>query len=280
MGSLTNYAEDAWMGHLCASSYSPASTVYMALCTADPGEAATGASCNEVANANGYARTAISFGTAATRKITQDADCTFPEATGAWGTVTHWCIIDTNTYGSGNVLAYGAFSSSFAPVSGNTPKIASGEVYIEITASSGEGFTTQFCHWMLELMFDNQAYSQPATYIALLDQQGADADTTLTTAGKEISGTDYARVLCNKAGGSTPRWNSVSGGATDNENDLTFPTVGSGGWDTVVGMAIVDSGTLDSGNVLAYDNDQVVDQTPGEGDTVKFSAGDLDISLS
>jgi hypothetical protein len=44
-------------------------------------------------------------------------------------------------------------------------------------------------------------------------------------------------------------------------------------------MAIVDGGTLDAGNVLAYDNDNVVDQTPAAGDTVSFAAGALDISL-
>jgi hypothetical protein len=45
-------------------------------------------------------------------------------------------------------------------------------------------------------------------------------------------------------------------------------------------MALVDGGTLDAGNTLAYDNDQVVDQTPASGDTVAFAAGALDASLS
>jgi hypothetical protein len=45
-------------------------------------------------------------------------------------------------------------------------------------------------------------------------------------------------------------------------------------------MAIVDGGTLNAGNVLAYDNDQIVDQTPLAGDTVTFAIGALDVSLS
>lgn len=280
MGSLSDYGENQFLVHLCGAGHTPASTMYLALCTADPTDSGTGASMNEVADANAYARTAITFGAAASRKVTQSAVVTFPEATGAWGTVTHWSIVDSATHGAGNMLAHGAFASSFAPVAGNTPSVASGQVYVEVSASSGEGFTTQFVHWMLDLMFRNQAYSQPATYAALLDSQGADADTTLTTAGKEVSGTAYARVLINKAGGGSPAWNSVSGGATDNANDVTFPTVGSGGWDTVVGMALVDAATLDTGNVLAYDNDQVVDQTPAENDTVEFAAGDLDVSMT
>jgi hypothetical protein len=45
-------------------------------------------------------------------------------------------------------------------------------------------------------------------------------------------------------------------------------------------MALVDSGTLNAGNVLAYDNDQVVDQSAAAGDTVTFVAGALDVSMS
>lgn len=280
MGSLANYGEDVWMGHLFGTSYTPVATLYLALATGDPGEAATGAAMSECANANNYTRKAIAFAAAGTRKIIQTGAVTFNQATGAWGVVTHWAIVDSGTYGAGNVLAYGAFTASFSPVSGNTPSVASGQVQVEISASSGEGFTTQLCNWMLDKMFRNQTYAQPATYIALLDTTGADADTTLTTAGKEVAGTAYARVLVNKVGGASPAWTTVSAGASDNGADVTFPTVGAGGWSAVVGMAIVDGGTLDAGNVLAYDNDQVVDQTPAAGDTVKFVTGALDASLS
>lgn len=276
-GSLTNFGESAVVGHLCGTAHTPAATVYLALFTADPGE--TGAMTNEVADANSYARTAITFGAAASRRVTQSAQVTFPQASGSWGTVTHWGIVDSATRGAGNMLAYGAFASSFAPVSGNTPSIANTTCYVEISASSGEGFTDYFVHNMLNLMFRNTAYSQPATYIALLDTTGADTDTTLTTAGKEVSGTDYARVLVNKAGGSNPNWEAVTNGSTQNEDAVTFATVGSGGWAGIVGMAIVDGGTLNAGNVLAYDNDQIVDQSASAGDTVSFGAGAIDVSL-
>ncbi len=280
MGSLSNYSENSLLNHLFGSAYTPAATVYLALCTADPTDAGTGAAMNEVADLYNYARKAITFGAAASRKVTQSGAVTFNQASGAWGTITYWSIVDSATHGAGNMLAHGAFSASFAPVSGNTPSVASAQVYVQIDASSGEGFTSYLVLKLLDLMFRNTAYSQPATYVALLDQQGADADTTLTTAGKEVAGTDYARVLVNKAGGASPAWNSVSGGATDNANAITFPTVGSGGWSAVVGMALVDGGTLDAGNILAFDNDQVVDQTPAAGDTVQFAAGALDASLT
>lgn len=280
MGSLSNYGENAWMGHIFASAYSPVATLYLTLCTADPGETATGAAMNECANANGYSRKAITFGAAAARRITQSGAVTFDQASGPWGTVTHWAIVDSGTYGEGNVLASGAFSPTFAPVSGNTPSVASGQAYVEITAGDGEGWATQLCNWMLDLMFRNQAYAQPATYAALLDSAGADADTTLTTAGKEAGGTGYARVLVNKAGGASPAWEAVSGGATQNANAVNFANVGAGGWGAIVGMAIVDGGTLNEGNVLLYDNDQVVDQTPNAGDPIGFPGGAIDVSMS
>ena len=280
MGSLSNFGENALMNHLFGGAYTPVATLYLALATGDPGETGTGASMSEVTDANNYARKAITFSAAGSRKISQTGAVTFNQASGAWGTVTHWGIVDSGTHGAGNLLAYGALAVSIVPVSGNTPSVASAQVYVEISASSGEGFTTQLCGWLLDLMFRNQAYSQPATYIALLDSAGADADTTLTTAGKEVAGTGYARVLVKKAAAGSPEWEDVSGGACDNQHAVTFPTVGAGNWSAVVGMAIVDGGTLDEGNVLAFDNDQVVDQTPLAGDTVTFAIGALDVSLT
>src|SRR3954454_7278803 len=127
MGSLSNYGENALLKHITKeAAYSPAATLYLALATADPGEAATGASMNEIANSNSYARTAIAFGAAASRRVTQSGAVTFPTASGSWGTVTHWAVLDSATHGAGNVLATGAFAVAKAVVLNNTPSIASG----------------------------------------------------------------------------------------------------------------------------------------------------------
>ncbi len=276
-GALTNYGKSQVIGHLAGTAATGNATVYLALFTADPTVAGT--MTNEVANSNNYARTAITLGAAASRKVTQSAQVDFPQASGSWGTVTHWGICTSGTHGAGNMLAYGAFSSSFAPVSGNTPSIANASAYVQINASSGDGFTDYFVHAILNLIFRNTTYSQPATYIALLDSAGADSDTTLTTAGKEATWTSYARVLVNKYSGGSPAWEAVSNGVTQNANAVSFGTVGASP-SIIVGMAIVDGGTLNAGNVLAYDNDQVVDQTPNVGDTVSFAIGALDLSLN
>jgi hypothetical protein len=279
MGSLSDFAELELLDHVFNAAYTPAANIYMCLCTADPTDAATGASMSEVANAGAYQRTAITFGAAATRRVTQNAEVAFPQATAAWGTVTHWTIADTQTYGSGNVLAHGAFTSSFAPVAGNTPKIASGQTYVEIQATAaGAGFTDYTVENLLDLMFRNQAFSKPATYIALCSVIVADDDVAVSDI-TEVTGTGYARKQVNINGGASPTWDLAAAGAIDNTHAITFATVGAGGWDEIVACAIVDSAS-GAGNVLGYDNPNVVDQTPSENDIVEFAIGAFDIALS
>lgn len=279
MGSLSDYAENALLNHMFNSAYTRPTTVYMALCTADPTDAATGASCNEVANANNYTRKAISFGSPSARRITQDANVDFNSATGSWGTVTHWVITDSATWGAGNVLAHGQFSSSFTPVSGNAPRITSGQVYIEFSASGIGGLTTYAANALLGHMFDNTLFTSPAgnTFLALLNTTCSDAATTM--AGQtEVSGTNYARKEVNENGGASPAWTSASGGALSNGADVTFATPG-GAWTQVVAVAIVDALSGTSANVLWFDN-SIVDQTPQSGDIIQFLSGDFDVAMT
>ena len=92
MGSLSNFAENALINHLCNTAFTPAATMFVALCTADPTDAGTGASMSEVPNTNAYTRTAVTFGAAASRRVVQSGAVTFPQATGTWGTISHWAL--------------------------------------------------------------------------------------------------------------------------------------------------------------------------------------------
>lgn len=273
MGSLSNYAENAVLNHLTTNSaYTPAATIYLALATADPTDAGTGASMNEVANSGSYARTAIAFGAAASRRVTQSGAVTFPAASGSWGTVTHWAIVDSATYGAGNVLAYGAFAASKSIVSGNTPSVASGDVYVEITASTG--MSNYAANGMLDRMFRNQAFTVSANYVGLWTTTLSDSSTG--SSGTESSGGSYARKQINTVGGASPAWNTVASGAVDNANAVTFVTA-TGSWGTVVAAAILDASA--TGNMLWYDN-AVTDQAVVSGDTVSFAAGAIDLAQS
>jgi hypothetical protein len=269
MGSLADYAELKLLDHVCNAAYSPVATVYLALCTADPTDAGTGASMNECANSGSYARKAIAFGSAASRRITQSGDVTFDTATGAWGTVTHWAIVDSGTYGNGNVLASGTFLVSKSVVLGSTPTVVSGEIYVEFSA--GE-ISTYLANKLLDLMFKNTAYSKPSTYIGLYTATIADSDAT----GTEVSGGSYARKQVNINGGSSPTWDLATSGNVDNTHAITFTTA-SASWGTVVAAAVCDAST--AGNILFYDNG-VTDQAVGSGDTVSFAIGAFDINMS
>lgn len=281
MGSLSDYAENELMDHWLNAAYTPAATIYLALCTADPTDAGTGASMNETADAAGYARTAITFGGATSRRVTQNADVSFPTATGNYAAaITHYAIVDSATHGAGNMLAHGAFNASFQPVTGNTPIVASGQVYVEIQATAGGGgYTTYLVENLLDLMFRNQAFTKPDTYLALTTDVIGDGDTAITTDATEVTGTSYARVQVNPNGGSSPTWTVSSGGAVSNAAIAAFPTVGAGGWDALASVVIVDSAS-GAGNILAYDSANVVDQTPVENDIVRFEAGAFDLALS
>lgn len=269
MGSLSDFAEQALINHVTTSAaFTPAATLYLALATADPTDAGTGAAMNEAANANGYARTAIAFGAAASRRVTQSGAVVFPEATGSWGTISHWAIVDSATHGAGNMLAAGAFATPFTLVAGNIRTVPTANVYVEITASTG--LTNYTANGFLDRMFRNQAFTVTANFVSLHTATSSDA-----TPGTEVTGGSYARVEINEAGGASPAWASPSGGATQNANDVVFPDP-TASWGTVVGMGIYDAST--AGNQLAYGND-VVDQAVGtETTAILFVAGDLDLS--
>lgn len=275
MGSLTDFAELELLDHVFNAAYSPVATVYVALCTADPTDAATGAAMNEVANLFGYQRTAITFGAAASRRVTQSGVVTFPQASGGgWGTVSHWGIVDTNTYGAGNVLASGAFVTPKTINDGNTASIPTTEIYVEYSAGEIADYLTLK---LLDLMFRNQAFAAPATYVALTTATIADGDTGSTITEPGAGG--YARKQVNVNGGASPTWDlatDTTPAYVDNTHAITF-TQATGDWGTIVAVGICDALTL--GNLLVYDN-AMVDQAVNDGDTAEFPIGDFDIQMS
>lgn len=270
MGSLSDYSELELLDHVFNTAYSSVATVYLALCTADPTDAGTGASMNECANSNNYSRKAISFGAAASKVVTQSGAVTYDQATGSWGTVTHWAIVDSATHGAGNMLAHGAFAAGKAVNNGNTPSVASGQITVTFGAND---ISTYLANALLDLMFRNQAYGAPATYIALCDATVAEGDTGSTIS--EPSGGSYAREQVNINGGASPTWDLAAAGLVDNTHQIDFTTA-TASWGTIVAVAICDALTL--GNLLFFDND-MADQAVGSGDTVSFPIGDLDCTM-
>lgn len=119
---------------------------------------------------------------------------------------------------------------------------------------------------LLDEIVGKTAFTMPTAYIALFVGNPGDDG----TGGVEVSGSNYARV--STAGAD---WNAAASGSIDNANAVTFPEA-SGSWGTVDYFAIYDAAS--SGNLLAYG---VLDasKTIGNGDTAKFAAGALTITL-
>jgi hypothetical protein len=120
------------VGSVSATWSAAAPALYIALCTAAPTDASTGATITEVANSNGYARTKACAGSSQALTdwkgthssttgassgtggvVSNAAAITFPSPTGGgWGVITHFAVVDSATWGAGNVLFWGALSAS------------------------------------------------------------------------------------------------------------------------------------------------------------------------
>lgn len=128
MAHMSNYLENKLIDHIFrGASYTAPTTIAIALCTSAPTDTSTGATIAEVSNSNNYNRVVINpsstnwldtaGGTAGTSSgstgtTSNGVTITFPTASGSWGTITHLAILDSEVYGAGNVLFWGALATS------------------------------------------------------------------------------------------------------------------------------------------------------------------------
>jgi hypothetical protein len=131
VSAASNYLENKILDHvLTATSYSQPSR-FIALFTGNPGEA--GSFTNEVSTSGtAYARQAVTFAAASSGSSATNATVTFPTATGNFGTITHVAVVDGDTAGAGNVLFYGAVTTSKTIETGDTFQISSGNLTISL----------------------------------------------------------------------------------------------------------------------------------------------------
>ena len=134
-GTFSDYTENELLDHIMGVGSLTMPTVYVALCTGDPTDAGTGASMNEVADANSYARVAIAtdFATpAADGSIANDGQIDFAAASGSWGTVTHYALLDSGTHGEGNMLIHSDLTVSKTVGDGDTVSFAIGDLVVTL----------------------------------------------------------------------------------------------------------------------------------------------------
>lgn len=131
MAAASNYLENKILDHVLTATAFTQPSRYIALFTADPGEA--GSFTSEVSTSgSAYARQAVTFAAASSGSSATNATVTFPTATANWGTITHVAIVDGDTEGAGNVLFYGAVTTSKTIETGDTFQISSGNLTISL----------------------------------------------------------------------------------------------------------------------------------------------------
>ena len=129
MSALSDYADNKVLDAIGANAtFTTPSAVYLGLSTGSFNDDGSG---TEISG-NNYARVAVSFGSAASGTMSNDAAIEFAAATGAgFGTVSHWGLFDNSS--GGNLLVHGSFSASKQISSGDVLKIAVGD--LDITAA-------------------------------------------------------------------------------------------------------------------------------------------------
>ena len=127
MAEMSNFLENALVNAtLRNTTYTSPATVYVALFTTDPTDAASG---TEVSGGS-YARTSVTFAAPSNGASASSADCTFPTCTSTWGTVSHIGIFDAST--SGNLLYHTPLDTSKTIETGDIFKIASASLTVTL----------------------------------------------------------------------------------------------------------------------------------------------------
>jgi hypothetical protein len=130
MGSFNNYTENKVLDHVVGKTSFTMPTAYVGLSTADPTDDASGLA---EPSGNNYARVTTSgsdWDAASGGATANAAVLTFPEASGAWGTVTHFFLADASS--GGNMLAHGTLDASRVITSPQVPRFGIGELDITL----------------------------------------------------------------------------------------------------------------------------------------------------
>ena len=136
MSAASNYLENAVLDHvLTGTAYTAPTRRYLALFTNTSGSAAAnleaGTLTDEVPVAGtAYARVEATFAAASGGSSATNATVTFPAATSNWGTITHVAVMDATA--SGNVLFWGAVTTSKTIETGDTFQVTSGNLTISL----------------------------------------------------------------------------------------------------------------------------------------------------
>ena len=132
MAGFSDFWENKILDYLFGKDgYSPP-TIHIGLSTSDPGDDGSGLS---EPNGNGYSRIQTSgsdWNASTGGVISNSQDISFSQATGNWGTITHFALFDAVS--GGNILASGALSAAKTIGDGDTTKFTGGSPgYLQVS---------------------------------------------------------------------------------------------------------------------------------------------------
>jgi hypothetical protein len=134
MSAASNYLENKVLDHVLRNTaYTQPTGLHLGLFTNTSGSAAAnlenGTLTDEVTGGS-YGRKTIAFNAASGGTATSAATVTFDAATANWGTITHVAVMDAAT--SGNVLFWGAVTTSKTIETGDTFQVSAGNLTISL----------------------------------------------------------------------------------------------------------------------------------------------------
>jgi len=138
MTAASNYLENKVLDHVLRYSTAPytgASTLYLALfnntSTNTAANLENGTLTDETSTSGtAYVRKTVTFAAASSGSSATNATVTFDAATASWGTITHVAVMDAST--AGNVLFWGAVTTSKTIDTGDTFQVTSGNLTISL----------------------------------------------------------------------------------------------------------------------------------------------------
>jgi hypothetical protein len=136
MTAASNYLENKVLDHVLRNTaYTQPSGLWLALFNNTSGNAATnleaGTLTDETSTSGtAYVRKTVAFSASSSGTAATSATVTFDAATADWGTITHVAVMDAST--SGNVLFWGAVTTSKTIQTGDTFQVTGGNLTISL----------------------------------------------------------------------------------------------------------------------------------------------------
>ena len=130
MGGFSDYWENKILDHIFGKGGYTPPTIYVGLSTADPTDDGSGLA---EPSGNAYARvqtSASDWNAASNGSLENASDIIFDQATGSWGTITHFALFDAAT--AGNMLAHGALIQSKDIGDSDTARFEAGDLDINL----------------------------------------------------------------------------------------------------------------------------------------------------